>query len=304
MSYKNLLAAFAIFIAFAIPLSNASTVTLTGGCPLYVINSSRSYITFNIDNTGNGTASDLWMSANFSGIDPQNAVAHIQEMGPNSSNTVQFYLSRFAGQGGYAVNINATYSQSGSTYTTVFPCIIYIGEQTSGLLNEVVSVKGKVMTVGITNIAPEAIEAQVDAVVSPAFSVKNGTRAVTVRADGHTELYFNITTPSYNDATYPVIGELSYEYNGTHYAQMGSAPLVFGSGGIQTANTGGGGGIGLTVWILAAVVAVIVILIAASLLMRRRQSMKMDGPQQHMVEQKKDLGDHQVQQGKNPDEPK
>jgi hypothetical protein len=286
MSYRNLLMGFAIVIALAVPLSGASTVTLTGGCPLYVINASHRYITFNIANTGDGTASDLLISASFPGIDARNSTAVIPNVGPDSNYSENFRLSSLVGRGSYAVNINATYVQSGSNYATVFPCIIYIGSLAGGPLQESVSIKGSTMTVNITNIAPQQIKAQVDAVVPPSFSVKNSTKPITVGADGRAELSFDIISPAYTDASFPVIGELSYEYNGTHYAQMGSAALVFGSVGGPSAK---GGGIGLMGLILAAVVIAILVLIIASLVLRHRGSAK-----------DASLGQHE----KEPDEPK
>ncbi len=267
MPLKNLLMAFAILAAVAAPLSAASTVTLTGSCPLHLINSSRSYITFNVTNTGDGTASDLIISANFTGIDPQNATAVIPDVGPNSSYSKVFHLSSLVGQGSYAVNMKATYVQSGSNYATVFPCIIYIGSLAGGLLIEQVSVKGNRMSVNITNTAPQAIEAQVTAVVPPTFTVQNPDKAVTVEANGHTALYFTIAAPSYTDASFPIIGELSYEYNGTHYAQMASTALVFGAGG----STRGVGGLGPIGWALAAIIVVILVLIIASLVRGARK---------------------------------
>jgi hypothetical protein len=277
MSFKSILAAFAIVIALVVPLSAASTVTLTGGCPLYVINSSRSYITFNLTNSGNGTASDLLISANFAGISARNATQVIPNVEPQSSYSKQFYLNKLVGQGSYAVNINATYVQSGSNYATVFPCIIYIGSLAGGPLEESVSISGNKMLVNITNTAPQSIEAQIDAVVPPSFSVKNATKAVTIGADGHSSVYFNIVSPTYTQASFPVIGELSYEYNGTHYAQMGSAALIFGSGGVAKSS----GGIGLIGWILIVVVIIILVLIVVSVLVRRGKGRKENQHQVH-----------------------
>ena len=104
--------------------------------------------------------------------------------------------------------------------------------------------------------------------VPPSFKVNNATKAITVPANGHAGLSFQISTPTtYTDATFPVIGELSYEYNGTHYAQMGSAALVFGSAGISKPI---GNGIGLIGWALVIVIIVILILIIISLFMKKR----------------------------------
>jgi hypothetical protein len=264
MSYKNIVAAFAIVIAFILPLSAASTVTLTGGCPLYLINSSRSYITFNITNTGNGTASDLQLNAVFPGIDAHNTTQIIPTVAPDTNYYKDFYLDKLIGEGSYAVNINATYVQSGSNYATVFPCIIYIGSLSGGPLLESVSVTGHIMNVTIRNTAAQSIEAQVTAVVPPSFSVKNATKAVTIAPDGKASVTFDVVTPNYNDASFPLIGELSYEANSTHYAQMASAALVFGS----PVTTTGGGGIGLVTLVLIIIIVVILVLIAVSFYLR------------------------------------
>lgn len=280
MSYKNILAAFAILIAFIVPLSAASTVTLTGGCPLYLINSSRSYITFNITNTGNGTASDLLVSAVFPGIDAHNQTQVIPTVAPNTNYARYFHLDKLIGQGSYAVNINATYVQSGSNYATVFPCIIYIGSLSGGPLLETVTVKGDRMNVSITNTAPQTIEAQVTAVVPPSFSVKNATKAVTITPDGRASVTFDVVTPNYNDASFPLIGELSYEANSTHYAQMASAALVFGSPVTTTS-----GGIGFVTLILIIIIVVILVLIAVSFYLR------MNAHKRHEHHEKKAKGE-------------
>lgn len=266
---KVLFIAVAVIAALLLPIAGAaSTVTLTGGCPLYVINSTRSYITFNITNAGNGTASDLLVSASFPGIDSNNATQVIQTVSPGGSYSRQFYLSHLIGQGSYAVNINATYVQSGSNYATVFPCIIYIGSLAGGPLLESVSVIENQLNVTIINTAPASIQAQVTAVVPPSFSVKNSTtKAISVPADGKAKASFNVVTPSYTSASFPVIGELSYEYGSSHYAQMASSAIVFGSGGSSVPAQGNGEFI---LWVLAIIIVIILALIVVSLLMRTR----------------------------------
>jgi hypothetical protein len=275
-----------IFAALAVSLlvqlsAGSSVVTLTGGCPLYIINASRSYITFNVTNTGNGTASDLLISASFPGITTINATQVIPTVAPGGKYAKEFYLTHLIGQGSYAVNINATYVQAGSNYATVFPCIIYIGSLSGGPLIERVSVSGKRMYVNITNTAPQSIEAQVTAVVPPEFTVKNATKALTIAADGTASTYFDIVTPSFSDASFPVIGELSYEYNNNHYAQMANGALTFGAAVATTS----GGGIGPVTWILIIIVVVVLALIVASLLMRIKRP-KRDYAHLHKQENK------------------
>ncbi len=278
--YKNVLMGLAIVIAMVVPLSGAATVvTLTGGCPLYVINSTHSYITFNVTNNGNGTASDLQVYATFPGINTGNAtypgitagnaVAIIPNVEPGMTYSREFYLSKLVGRGSFAVNINATYAQAGSNYATVFPCIVYIGSLVGGPLQESVSISGNKMSVNVTNSAPQSLKAQVYAVVPPSFSVKNATMPITVVANGRAGLSFDIVSPTYTDASFPVIGELSYEYNGTHYAQMASAALVFGHGGSAKV----AGGMGLVGWILVVIIVVILVWIIASLLLKRRKEL-------------------------------
>ncbi len=267
MNAKTLVVA-AIAISLLVQISmSSSVVTLTGGCPLYVINSSRSYITFNVTNTGNGTASDLLISASFPGITTINATQVIPTVAPGVKYSKEFPLTHLIGQGSYAVNINATYVQGGSNYATVFPCIIYIGSLSGGPLIERVSVTGNRMYVNVTNTAPQSIEAQVTAVVPPEFTVKNSTKALTIAADGKASTYFDIITPSFSDASFPVIGELSYEYNNNHYAQMANGALTFGA---QVATTSGGG-LGPVLWALVIIVIIVLVLIVISLILRFRR---------------------------------
>ena len=167
------------------------------------------------------------------------------------------------GQGSYAVNFNATYVQSGSNYATVFPCIIYIGSLAGGPLVETASVSGKRLYVNVTNTASqEHRRPTLQRWCLRASRSASHIKTLTVAPNGNAGLSFDIATPAYTDASFPVIGELSYEYNGTHYAQMASAALVFGSAGSAGAPTAGMGAVG---WALVAIVVVILVLIAASI---------------------------------------
>ncbi len=268
MSNKNVYIAFAVAVALVLQLSSASTVTLTGGCPSYIINSSNSYIAFNVTNTGNGAASDLTMSISFQGLSAANSTQVIALVSPNSSYTRKFPLSNVIGLGSYAVNVNATYVQSGSTYGTVFPCIVHIGSLAGGPLVAVASVKGNRLYLNVTNNAQQEIQANVVAVVPPGFKVANSTEVVNVPSNGKADVYFDVASPSYTDASFPLTGELSYEYQGYHYAQIASAAIVFGSSG-----TGGGSGIlgiGIVGLALIAIVVVILALIVLSVIFRRK----------------------------------
>jgi hypothetical protein len=264
MRCKNLFIALAVAVALIAPLAAASTVTLTGGCPTYTINSIRNYILFNVTNSGDGAASDLSMSVNFPGINSSSSTQTIQNVAPNSSYSRRFYLSSIPGQGSYAVNVNATYAQAGSSYATVFPCIVYVGSLAGGPLVETASVSGNRLYINVTNTASQEISANVTAVVPAAFKVSNPTKAIQVAPNGKAGIYFDVVAPSYTDASFPLIGELSYEYGSSHYAQMASAALVFSSGGAA----GSGGGIGLVGWGLVVIVIIILALIAVSIFVR------------------------------------
>ncbi|MDE1865490.1 MAG: hypothetical protein KGH94_02535 [Candidatus Micrarchaeota archaeon] len=276
MRCRNLFAWIAIAIAMLATLSVASTVTLTGGCSSYLINSSRSYMLFNLTNSGDGGAANLVLSVAFPGIAAANSTNTIQNVGPQSKYSVKFYLSNTTDQGSYAVNVEATYLQSGSTYSTVFPCVINIGTRTQeGPLVETAHVSGKRLYVNITNTASQSIQANVTAVVPPGFTVAESERQVDIAPNGRGTVYFDVTTPSYTDASFPLSGELSYWYNGSHYAMMSSVPLVFGPSGISNGGLGGMGVVGLA---LIAIVVIIVALIALSIAMKARRGGKSAQP--------------------------
>ena len=267
MARADILAAFIVFASILAAAPLASTVTLTGGCPAYPIGANSSYITFNVTNTGDGTAANLTISTGFPGVDSRNSTAIAPEVGPAAGYSHRFFLSSLPGQGSYALNINATYLQDGTRYSTVFPCIVYVGAIVQGPLVEAVSVSGGVMLVNITNSADQSVDAQLSVVVPPGFKASDPQRAAMVSAGGSSLLRFQISSPSYTGASFPVTGELSYSYNGIHYAQVASAAIAFGSGAT-------GGGIGLSGWVFIAMIVIILVLIAASLVLNRRGARK------------------------------
>ena len=257
----------AVSISVIALLAGASTVTLTGSCYSNVINQSNNYITFNLANSGNGTATNLLIEPIIEGAAAENSTILIPLVAPGGRYSERVYLSNFTMPGSYAERFIARYSQGGTTFTTLFPCIAYIGRNAQSLIGITgLSARGGTLDVNMSNIADYPIIANISIFAPPSFSFTNGTRSVTISRYSVSNASFTFSSPKYSNAEFPVAVAISYSSNGVHYSTLAITSISYGSGGLASAQGGS--------WILLAaigfVVAAVLALIVASVFINRR----------------------------------
>ena len=245
-------------------LAFSSTVTLSGTCGQAVISAPNGHLVFNLSNAGNGTASDLLVQPSGAGL-RQNA-SQIKTMPPGSHDSIAFPLNSIGEPGSYAVNLGVTYDQQGSTFSTLFPCIVNIGTSSASAVFERVSYSNHTILATLMSESNSTLNLTATAVLPSGFYTPEPQRHMSLAPYGAANLSFDLTLPSYGSATLPAAVELAYSLGGVHYAYLSTA-LVSLSG--PTAS-GHGHGIGFVNVVFAVVIAALSCLIVASVILRRR----------------------------------
>ena len=259
-SYLIAVAAALFLPAFAF----SSTVTLSGTCGQSVISPPNGYLIFNISNAGNGTASDLLIQPSGAGLQ-QNA-STINAMPPGSRDSITFPVNSVGDPGSYAVNMGVTYDQQGSTFSTVFPCIVNIGTSSASAVFERVSYSNHTILATLMSESNSTLNLTATAVLPSGFYTPEPQRHVQMVPYGSANLSFNLTLPSYGSAMLPAAVELAYSLDGVHYAYLSTATITL-SG---SAASGGGHGIGFLNTVFAVIIVALSCLIVASIIVRRR----------------------------------
>lgn len=246
--------------------AGAATVTLTGTCPSQVLDASHNVFTFNLTNSGNGTATNFYLAPVLSGMSTYNSLVTIPVVGPGSSTTFSFYTSNFSMPGGYADYLLASYSQGSQTFTTFFPCLLYVGQVTQSAV-QVTSVlqSGSTLNVTLMNFNTAAINASVRVLAPPSFAVPEPNASVSLGPHQQKSLSFNVTPPALTGATFPIGVSASYSLDGLHYATISQTIAALGS------VSGSSAGISAIDVALAAAIIVIVLLLAVSIVKKRKR---------------------------------
>ena len=268
-----------IFIVALLGMASASTVTLTGTCSSGIINSSNDHITFNITNSGNGTATELLLEPVIDGatVAPNNSTILIPLVAPGGTYSERVYMSNFTMPGSYVERFIARYSQGSSTFETIFPCLVDMGQGAHSLLSVAPTNRNGNVSVNITSIATYPINAIVSIYAPPEFTVSQQSKSTTVNNYGITRVYFNIKQPQISDAEFPIAVGVSYVNKSVHYSNVGITVAKFGgssSGGLM--QLGGS----LIIPIAAAIISIIVVLIFLSIIVNRRKGIKANKVQQ------------------------
>lgn len=260
---------FLISILMMLGIASASTVTLTGSCYSKIINQTNNYIQFNLSNSGNGTATNLILAPVIQGASTSNSSILIPIVAPGGSYSSKIYLSNFTIPGSYVERFVARYSQATSTFITIFPCLVNIGQSAPSLLGiTTVGKRGGNIYVNISNIASYQIGSQVTVYAPPSFTFTPTTRNVTINQYSFSNISFGVSTPQYTNAVFPIVVALSYVRNNVHYATLAVTTITFGSGTNSLLSTIGQN---LILWIVAVIIAIIIILIIASVLINKRR---------------------------------
>ena len=219
-------------MALLLPVAaNASTVTLTGTCTQSLASGPSSNITFSIINTGNGTATSMILTPLISGAYIRNSSAFIQTINPDTNYTRPFSISNASANGSYIINFIASYAQGSSQFSTIFPCVVYFGHPAGGPLAVITNFNNDRITANVSNYAGDPITANVVVLVPPSFGLPNPTSSITINGSKSVSLHFALKPPSYTDASFPLLTELSYFYKGVHYSALGQAIATFGPAG-------------------------------------------------------------------------
>ena len=257
-----------LLIMLLIGITAASTVTLTGTCYSNIINQTNNYITFNLTNSGNGTATNFLIAPIMEGASALNSTISIPLVAPGSTHSERIYLSNFTIPGSYVERFVTRYSQDTSTFVTFFPCLVEIGQNAPSILaiTNLTKEKNNSITIKISNIANYPIAAQVSVYAPPDFIIANSSRDITLRQYASTSASFMVSTPQYTNSEFPVVVATSYVSNGVHYATLAETTISFGAavGSASSSFTGS-----LLVYGIAALIMAIIVLIALSIILKK-----------------------------------
>ena len=219
----------AIIVVAMIGFSGAiTTVSLTGTCSSNIINTTNHFLQFSLYNSGNGFASNLDIVPIFYGFSTSNAIETIPELGPNSSAYFSFNLYNFSLPGSYVESLLAYYQQGGSSFSTMYSCIVNVGRIAPSMLAiSSGEFKNNIINVSITSLASYPINATVEVYAPPSsFKINNSIVNVSFSGYASKSILFKMIPPKYSNATMPIAVGVSYIKNGMHYANIGFVNVV------------------------------------------------------------------------------
>lgn len=255
-------------VASHVAAQGSITVTLTGTCSGATVNQTYDYINFSLSNSGTGPASSVTLVPDFTGATPTNSTVTVSLIAPGNTSITRFYLGNLSNStlpGSYVEYITAEYSQGSSGFATVFSCMVDILRQTQSLVQILNISRTKTgENVTVLNLADYPVSANITLYASPAFQVEPKAGFVsTVAPESQETLQFNVTTPSYENASFPLIAAVSYANGGYHYAASRATIIAFASPG-----AGQPPRIPIATIAVAVMIALLLVLIARSLLRR------------------------------------
>jgi hypothetical protein len=247
--------------------AGASTVTLTGSCALQIVNTAHNAFVFNITNYGNGTATDLYLTPVLSGASTLNGVVLLPVVAPEAHYSESFYLYNFSMPGSYVEYFIADYTQGSSEFTTFFPCMLDVNQSSQSLVRifAINQSRGK-LNVRLLNYYGGAINAIVHVQVPSSFVVQGPNESMELGPQSQKNLSFNISTPEYTGASFPISVDVAYARSGVHYATMAQTFLVFGAAPSSSLN--------ITIIAIAAVIAALLLLIVISAVKKRPRAVQ------------------------------
>ncbi len=162
-------------------IAGASTVTLTGSCYSRTVNQTNNFIEFNITNSGNGTATNLLIAPVIDGATTNTTSLLIPLVAPGGFYPEKIYLSNFTTPGSYVERFIVRYSQGSSTFITIFPCLVNLGQNAQSLLGITgFSQSNGNIRINISNIADYPISAEVNVYAPPEFTINSPSRNITI----------------------------------------------------------------------------------------------------------------------------
>jgi len=256
-----------LMLIASMSLAFSSTVTLTGTCYSKLVNSTDNYMTLNITNSGNGTATNLLIEPSLQGATTNTSIL-LPIVAPSSTYLEKIYFQNFTKPGSYVENFVTRYSQGSSTFITFFPCLVNINQNAPSAIGITsLALKNKLIRVNISNIADYPITAQISVYTPPSFTVLNSTKNITVNKDSNSNVSFSISTPQYTNAQFPIAVAVSYVNSNVHYSSLAVSSISFGGGTGSISSILEGNGI---LFVILAIIIIIIVLIIFSILKNRK----------------------------------
>ena len=247
--------------------AGASTVTLTGSCTSQVTGPAHNVFVFNLTNSGDGTAANFYLTPMLSGVSTSNSAILLPVIAPGSRYSESFYLYNFSMPGSYVEYFIADYTQGSSEFTTFFPCMLDVNQSSQSLVRifAINQSRGK-LNVRLLNYYGGAINAIVHVQVPSSFVVQGPNESMELGPQSQKNLSFNISTPEYTGASFPISVDVAYARSGVHYATMAQTFLVFGAAPSSSLN--------ITIIAIAAVIAALLLLIVISAVKKRPRAVQ------------------------------
>ncbi len=242
--------------------AGGSSVTLTGSCPQQIVSSVQNVLVFNLTNSGNGTATNLYLYPVLSGASTFNNVVQLPVIAPGAQYSENFYLRNFSLPGSYVEYFIANYTQGAANFSTFFTCMMSVNHSAPGPIHILyVNRSNGAFDVILLNYFGTTINATMHVQVPSSFSVNSSYSNVVIGPYMQKAVSFNITLPKYTEASFPVAVDVSYESNGEHYATNAEMYFLFGGSSHN--------GFDLAIIAMAAVVIILMLLIIFSVLKKR-----------------------------------
>ncbi len=264
MSAVSLQPKMALLAVVLISLSSgfacADTITLTGTCSQSIVNATNNHITFNLSNSGNGTATNILLLPRVSGGITANTSMHANILAPDSAIGFDIYMHNLSYPGSYAQNFLVEYGQGSSAFIALFPCIVPIISNAQGavVVGSVSNPSGSLYNATIENPS-FPVNAVVQVAVPPELSAKPQSFNLTLGQSSVSQISYNVTPIVSEVGTFTSAIEVSYIYEGMHYASMRAFGVSIGSH--AAAGTGN-----FTLIAIGAVIICIIILLILSVI--------------------------------------
>ena len=136
----------------------------------------------------------------------------------------EFKLTNFGINGTYVDEFIASYQQDASTFTAIFPCIVYIGKPTVSPIYETVSTSEKngvlIVNVSLFDAENYSVNGTLSLMLPPSFSyISNKSYDFNIAPYSISNFTFELKYPN-TISTYTATAVASFVRNGLHYSSM------------------------------------------------------------------------------------
>ncbi len=210
-----------ITVIMIMGMASAGTVTLTGTCSQSIINKTNNYTTFSLLNSGNETASNITIVPRIYGAMTYNSEETMQYLSPGQNKTASFYFYNFSIPGSYSDAFIVDYSQGGSIFYALFPCIQSIENATHSLVSiSDVNQTGNTLRLDVVNLGQSQVNVNVSTLLPPSFSSVPESANITIGPNSQKNVSFDLFYPGISEAAYSIGLSASYIGNGMHYSVL------------------------------------------------------------------------------------